>query len=378
MRKKRLHEIELLRGIAFLAVVLQHVIAGVFYQPGLSGHTILAGTTFLGLIRFAVPLFVFITGVVLFYNYDGRLNYGSFLWKRFRQIVVPYLAWTVIYFMWMNFRSGGMAISLANLGDELIQLLRLTLTGQASYHLWFMVMIIPFYLLFPLFRLLLGKDKKLWVNLAVAALFLGISLGLVYALSKGWITSDNAFFNATVIRYLDRNFLFWMFYFVMGGLVGLYYRQWKRIVSRIWWLCLIGLGVFMYVIYTRIEGLTQSLTSDLYIYSSYVTAPLNLLMMGTILVSMVLVFAVAGRLVDRHISWLTTLLTTFGRYSFGAYLIHAMVLSSTNYLAISYLGAIGVYGQTVVSFVLCAVVSLGVCVGLSKVKVVGEVLVGRV
>lgn len=377
MRKERLPEIELLRGMAFLAVVLQHVIAGVFYQPGLSGQTVLAGTTFLGLIRFAVPLFVFITGVVLFYNYDGKLNYGSFLWKRFRQIVVPYLAWTVIYYIWMSVRSGGIVMSLSSLWNELVELLRVSLTGQASYHLWFMVMIIPFYLMFPLFRLMLGKDKKLWVNLAVGVVFLGLGIGLVYALSKGWITSDNAFLNATVIRYLDRNFLFWMFYFVMGGLVGLYYKQWKMIVSRIWWLCLIGLGVFMYIIYTRIEALTQSLTSDLYIYSSYVTAPLNLLMMGTILVSMVLVFAAAERLAD-HTSWFASLLTTFGRYSFGAYLIHAMVLSSTNYLAISYLGGIGVYGQTVVSFVLCAAVSLGVCVGLSKVKGVGEGLVGRV
>ncbi|WP_059049296.1 acyltransferase [Paenibacillus senegalimassiliensis] len=377
MRKERLPEIELLRGMAFWAVVLQHVIAGVFYQPGLSGQTVLAGTTFLGLIRFAVPLFVFITGVVLFYNYDGKLNYGSFLWKRFRQIVVPYLAWTVIYYIWMSVRSGGIVMSLSSLWNELVELLRVSLTGQASYHLWFMVMIIPFYLLFPLFRLMLGKEKKLWVNLAVGVVFLGLALGLVYALSKGWITSDNAFLNTTVIRYLDRNFLFWMFYFVMGGLVGLYYKQWKMIVSRIWWLCLIGLGVFMYIIYTRIEALTQSLTSDLYIYSSYVTAPLNLLMMGTILVSMVLVFAAAERLAE-HTSWLTSLLTTFGRYSFGAYLIHAMVLSSTNYLAISYLGVLGVYGQTVVSFVLCAAVSLGVCVGLSKVKGVGEGLVGRV
>lgn len=375
MKKERLHEIELLRGLAFLAVVLQHVIAGVFYQPDLSGYTILVGTTFLGFIRFAVPLFVFITGVVLFYNYDGRLNYGSFLWKRFRQIIVPYLAWTAIYYIWISFRTGW--FTSPNIWSELLHFLKLAITGQTSYHLWFMVMIIPFYLLFPFFRLLLGKDKKPWVNLAVAALFLGISLGLVYALSKGWITSDNSLLNVMVLPYLDRNFLFWIFYFVMGGLIGLYYQQWKMIVSRIWWLCLICLAVYMYVIYTRIEALTQSLTSDLYIYSSYVTAPLNLLMMGTILVSLVLVFAIAQQLTAKA-SIVSALLTTFGRYSFGAYLIHAMVLSSTNYLVISYLGVLGVYGQTIVSFVLCAAVSLGVCLGLSKVKWIGEVLVGRV
>ncbi|RCX19000.1 acyltransferase-like protein [Fontibacillus phaseoli] len=95
MRKEKLAEIEILRGMAFLAVVLQHTIAGIFYQPGLSPLTLTVGTTVLGLIRFAVPLFVFITGVVLFYNYDAKINYVDFLRKRFKQVIIPYLSWTV-------------------------------------------------------------------------------------------------------------------------------------------------------------------------------------------------------------------------------------------------------------------------------------------
>lgn len=108
MKKAKLEEIEILRGITFLTVVFQHIIAGIFYQPGLSPLTLNVATTFLGLIRFAVPLFVFITGVVLFYNYDAKVNYKDFLFKRFKHVVVPYLVWTVflLHLGWL-FKRGG-------------------------------------------------------------------------------------------------------------------------------------------------------------------------------------------------------------------------------------------------------------------------------
>lgn len=47
--------------------------------------------------KFAVPVFVFITGMVLFYNYDGALKYGTFLRKRFMDIIVPYIIWSLLY-----------------------------------------------------------------------------------------------------------------------------------------------------------------------------------------------------------------------------------------------------------------------------------------
>lgn len=375
MKKAKLTEIEILRGVAFLAVVMQHVIAGVFYQPDLSSSSIIIGTTFLGLTRFAVPLFVFITGVVLFYNYDAKLNYKSFLRKRFKQIVIPYLAWTFFYYVWVSFLSG---VGASTTWNELLKILKLSLTGHASYHLWFMVMIIPFYLLFPLFRFLLSKDRKVSTNLIVVAAFLAVNLILVYALSKGWITSDNPFLNLAVLPYLDRNFLFWLFYFVLGGLVGLYYEQWKTFVHRTWLISLVILGACLYVIYSKIAEIHLNRASDLYLYSANVTAPLKPFMMLTIIVLIILVFALARLLADKTTKF-TNLLGIFGRYSFGTYLIHALVLSFTNHFATSYLGMLDVYSQTVISFVLCASISLFLCVWISRMKMtVGEMMVGRV
>lgn len=374
MRKAKLKEIEVLRGLAFLAVVMQHVIAGLFYQPGLSPGVLTVGTTFLGLTRYAVPLFVFITGVVLFYNYDGKLNFGSFLLKRFRQVVVPYLAWTVFYYVWIALLSG---VSAKTTWMQLYDILHLALTGKASYHLWFMVMIIPFYLLFPLFRLLLPKRGSWKVHLAVVAGIFIINLLLVYALSQGKIFSDNPNLSF-IFNYLDRNFVFWIFYFMLGGWVGMYYEQWKTFVRKTWIFSAGLLALCMVQIYFKVAEINEGVKDNPYLFSSNVTAPLKPFMMATILLLILLVFLLAEKIAAGS-GWTARLLGTFGKYSFGAYLAHAFVLNLVSGSVVAYLGVLGVYTQTIVAFLLCSVLSLGLCMGLKRIKVsLGEMLVGKV
>ncbi|MNP56296.1 Acyltransferase family protein [compost metagenome] len=101
-------------------------------------------------------------------------------------------------------------------------------------------------------------------------------------------------------------------------------------------------------------------------------------MMATILLLLVLVFYMAEKIATEQ-NWPANLLRTFGKYSFGAYLIHAFVLSLVNKLVIGYTGVLGVFLQMTISFVLCSLLSLVICVGISRVKSsFGEVLVGRV
>lgn len=374
MRKAKLEEIEILRGIAFLAVVLQHTIAGIFYHPGLSPAVLNVATIGLGFIRFAVPLFVFITGVVLFYNYDTKVNYRDFLLKRFKQVVIPYLVWTVFYYAWVGLLSG---VAATSTWEQLLKIIKLSFTGQASYHLWFMVMIIPFYLLFPLFKVLISKNRKWPLNAAVVAVIFAINMILVYALSKGMIQSDNPNLGF-ITNYLDRNFLFWIFYFMLGGLVGLYYDYWKKLAHKTWGLSLTLLAVCMYFICSKIVEINERVTDNPYLFSANVTAPLKPLMMVTISLLLLLIFTVAEK-ISAHQNRSANLLRTFGKYSFGAYLIHAFALNIVNSLVISYLTVLGVFAQTIISFTLCSLLSLILCVAISRVKnSFGEVMVGRV
>ncbi|MDU0332807.1 acyltransferase [Paenibacillus sp. 3LSP] len=362
-RKTKLEEIEALRGIAFLAVVLQHAIAGLFVQPDMSPLSVGLGTTFLGLIRFAVPLFVFITGVVLFYNYDRSFQYGRFLKRRGQQVVLPYLFWTVFYYIWVSLRSGDAIFSS---WKDLLHMLELALTGKASYHLWFMVMIIPFYLLFPVFRQLLSGKRPAKVNLFVTLAFLTANLLLLEALRKGVFQSDQPILH-TLYRYLDRNFLFWTFYFVLGGLVGLYYERWKKAVRSLWGISLVLTVLFLIDIGTKIAAINQGAAAGDYLTSANVTGPLKPLMLWATLAMLPFLFYGVQRLLTRPTK-AGLALSLIGKYSFGAYLVHAFILRYTNLLALNYLGGFGVYAQILISFILCACVSISLCIGYRKMR----------
>ncbi|RCX19001.1 acyltransferase-like protein [Fontibacillus phaseoli] len=278
------------------------------------------------------------------------------------------------YYAWVGFLSG---VAATSTWEQLLDIVKLSFTGQASYHLWFMVMIIPFYFLFPLFRLTISKNRKWQVNFTVVTAAFAVNMIFVYTLSKGKIYNDDPQLGF-IFNYLDRNFLFWIFYFILGGLVGLYYDHWKTFVRKTWVFSLGLLAICMYIIYAKVSRINAGVTDNPYLFSADVTAPLKPFMMVTILLLICLLFSLAEKIATRH-NWPANLLSTFGKYSFGAYLIHAFALRLTNFLAISYLGVIGVFAQTVISFALCSLLSLILCIGISKNRSsAGELLVGRV
>lgn len=143
--KEKLKEIDILRGLAFLAVVLQHAIGHYYPLPetGLADGVLLGAALIAS--KFAVPVFLFITGMVLFYNYSHTVHAGTFLWKRARDVVFPYAVWTVVYVVLIHKLDLGAWATYRTLGRWLI-------TGEACYHLWYVVMILQFYLLFPLLQ----------------------------------------------------------------------------------------------------------------------------------------------------------------------------------------------------------------------------------
>lgn len=372
--KERLQEIDVLRGLAFLAVVLQHVIGGLFYLPDISPDSISVGAVLLAVIRFAVPLFVFITGVVLFYNYDNKIDYKSFIRKRFSQVVLPYSIWTVFYFVWIKFLFGlttlGTWNAVKDMGWSLI-------TGTASYHLWFMVMIIPFYFLFPLFRIFISKNKKLSWNVAVVIAFLVFNFVLLCMLSMG-VFSKLTPKLSLIANYLDRNFIFWVFYFILGGFAGIHYKQFIVFIEKIKNINLLIWLVSLALIFVDIKKINNSELAGKYILSANVTSPLDPVIYLFLISSILLMFWVA-RLVCNKMIGIAGFLNICGKYSFGAYLIHAFVLKYTNKFVIQFSGSVSIYLLTVISFVFCSVISILICVFISKVKIpLGESIIGKI
>jgi len=113
------------------------------------------------LLHYAVPLFVFISGALVWSRpwKGGAAAYPRFVRRRFSAIGLPFLAWAAVY----------AALYVARAADALAavaQVLGLVLSGHIWYHLYFVPMLLTFYLLTPVATPLLRRSPELTVALA--------------------------------------------------------------------------------------------------------------------------------------------------------------------------------------------------------------------
>lgn len=183
--RERLFALDLLKVVACILVVVIHVTAAgvVGYQPGskLQQISVLLNS----FSQFAVPAFLFASGYGLSARFKGipRVDGVLRFWgKRIETVLLPYLIWSLIYllvqqrFLGICYGAWGM--------------LEMILSGGAFYHLYFMVVLIQFYLVFPL--LLLVRRRFANYNVDV---FIMLALFLVYGLwLKRYVPMSDRFF----------------------------------------------------------------------------------------------------------------------------------------------------------------------------------------
>ena len=161
-------------------------------------------------------------------------NFGRFWRRRLLAVAVPYALWTLFYFFWesvpgvsaMYRPTGGITRSALSSLDHFGYLL---LSGY--YQLYFLVLLLEFYLVYPLFLWLLRLAGRPWLLLATsAAAQLGITCLLHWGLTPGWL---NGFWGA-------REIWDYQLYLVAGGLMALYYREVHAWLCRHWRLVLLA------------------------------------------------------------------------------------------------------------------------------------------
>ena len=161
MIKKRIQSIEYIRGIAMLGVIGIHTGAYSLTNPHANVHlfALLEIVT-----RFSVPIFFFISAFGLFFsqNLQEKLNYPSFMVKRARTVLVPYIAWSLLYMFHYTAVSGDTLIWTRPL------IYKYFLFGLASYQLYFLVILLWFYTLMPLWRSMtryIIKKPFIWLSI---------------------------------------------------------------------------------------------------------------------------------------------------------------------------------------------------------------------
>ena len=133
-----LWQIDVVRLLTFAAVIAVHDLAFT-EQPG---NRAVAGAMML--LQYGREVFFALTGFVLVYSAWGRpLRVRSFWRRRILYVAVPYLTWSAIYYAYSVLGPQHAPASAAAFGWDL-------LSGNAEYHLYFLLVTLQLYLAFPL------------------------------------------------------------------------------------------------------------------------------------------------------------------------------------------------------------------------------------
>ena len=351
MIKKRIYEIDILRGIAFLAVVLQHSLAGFIYEPKVNVYEAIPSAIILNIIRFAVPLFVVITGFSLYYSDKGE-GYLSYLKKRFNQIILPYLMWTIIYDLSMFFITG---MKINPIDVVLKDYIKYVFTGTGSYHLWYMVMIIQFYILSPLFKLFINKNKTKTYNTVSLIVFFILHLWLLYFYNfkLGGIYESSTGILKNILVYRDRLFIMWMFYFVLGAYFAIYFDQIKNMVLKLKYISFLGFLISLCFVMKKMINSATYNSEGGYVINHFLGSPLNTIMFPLIIFSILSLYPLSVYILNKKLS---EKIIIIGKYSFGAYLIHALVLRYINITLKTFVPWF--YLDIIISFILTSIISI--------------------
>jgi peptidoglycan/LPS O-acetylase OafA/YrhL len=140
----RLSSVDVVRVLTVALVIAVHVVA---QQPG---GVALAGGALLTVMHVSREVFFLLTAFVLTYSYRDRApsRWSAFWRRRYLLVCVPYLLWSAVYFL-----ADGEPLWPA--GHALARFSKDLLTGAARYHLYFLLVTMQLYLVFPLLRRLL-------------------------------------------------------------------------------------------------------------------------------------------------------------------------------------------------------------------------------
>ena len=304
-------ELDVVRPVASLLVIVTHA-TQMFAPPG----SIFYGAILLES-QASRHVFFFVSALVLMYQACGRARGWArpFWGRRFATVVVPFVIWTLIYVLLAFTGLRGDTIpSMTGTPLHMLQTVGIQLiTGTG--HLYFVIVLVQFYLLFPLLAWVLDRAAR-WHRAIV-----GVSLAAQVALT---VALHDRHVNSLIWQDIDatREITSYVCYLVAGAVTGAHLpavRAWlwrhRRAVGGAALAVTAGAEVF-YVL-TVHAGVSPGSASDPFapeFIASYLAVIALLWLAGAWW---------AARRRDR---WPSRLVRTASDNSFGVYLSHVVFL----------------------------------------------------
>ncbi|MDT8915352.1 acyltransferase [Amycolatopsis sp. PS_44_ISF1] len=273
VRPSHLYQLDLFRVITFAFVIFMHVLGATTFPQDVPADAIE------GLLHFTRQAFFALSTFVLVFQYRDRpLAAGRFWRRRVPLVAVPYVLWSVIYWAYSMVTADQPP---ASAGAALRALVIEIGTGTAWYHLYFLLVTLQVYLLFPLLMKLVGVIRRHpWTVLAVS--------GAVQVAVIAFLSDPPAGVDYTTTTRFYTTLLPYQFYSVLGAVAGVHLKTVHDWLLRHRWLVLGGLVVSLGVAeagyFSNVrEGLWPELASDafrLYLIPWFVAAIATIYLAG--------------------------------------------------------------------------------------------------
>ena len=287
-------------------------------------------------VRFCVPIFVMLTGALVLPK-EYKLAY--FIKNKFTRILVPFLFWSIIYII------SDIIIGHAR-GQQftLFQIAKFSFTqlkDGASYHFWYIYMIIGLYLFIPI----IGP----WVRAASEK-------GILYFLTIWFIVilSQQSYLHSIKPNIDFTYFTGYLGYLVLGYYLGTKHFEhikWVKIISLLLVLTGISMTAVGTYILSRYSGFFRQEFYD------YLTPNVLIVAIGTFLffkhVHITNYYAIQTR-------------TFISKYSYGIYLVHVFVLTLLNITGLNFPHMTSSLQIPLVSSI-CFFISLGIVFIIDKI-----------
>lgn len=249
-KKAHIYEIDFLRAITVFSVVTIHSFASTSFLYKSTFATDLIAL-FIHILHYNREIFVFVTGLVLTYVYYHRKFSTLKFWsKRLLFIFVPYVAWSIVYV-----KINNPTLHL----DQLFSLFWNDLwTGNASYQLYYILLTLQYYLIFPFFLWFIKKIDKhplIVLSTSFALQIIMIYFDFTY-LQRGPLTHLPIVKNF-ITPYQDRLFIIYQFYFVFGAIVAIYMDKSYKLIQKygkfLPWIVIISLLCFSFYFFHQLR-----------------------------------------------------------------------------------------------------------------------------
>jgi peptidoglycan/LPS O-acetylase OafA/YrhL len=218
-------------------------------------------------------------------------------------------------------------------GDGWLSLAKQLVIPSSGYHLWFVVMIFQFYLLFPVFvymakrivpKLIVVKEERVVNRVPAFVIVMAVAFGgllwVSYNVLPAWYYSSAPEWLKPFIAHRNLNFVFYSFYFVLGGVVALGLDSWRKFIIRIFaWSAVVFTGMYIWLGYDVLSFSIEHINLNVSTYLKPTTFII-------IIAQMLLLYRMALLIIDNG-GFFLKLLRFIGTYSFGGFLIHPLIIS---------------------------------------------------